>query len=136
MKRIIYSIYTNQIDPHKSSTSYKKSQFEKWKSFIEANQKDYALLCRADYNLHTTNTTSYDDIQFEKILLLEEYAKHYDEILYLDFDVIAHTSVNYFEYHDMSKLTVHGLKREPTAKELKWAFKNGTGFDNENTSSR
>ena len=68
MKRIIYSIYTNNIDvesSHSSSTDYKKSQFEKWKDHIEANHKKYAFLCDADYHLHTTKTTSYHQIQFE-----------------------------------------------------------------------
>ncbi|MEJ6809392.1 MAG: hypothetical protein QNK69_03645 [Amylibacter sp.] len=119
MKRIIYSIYTDDINPHSSAPDHKKSQFEKWKSEIESNQKEYAFLCGADYNLNTTCSTSYDEIQFEKILLLEKYAQEYDEILYLDFDVVAHTNVNYFEFHDMSKLTGHALDRTPRDYELK-----------------
>lgn len=125
MKRIIYSIYTNNIDPHKSSNDFKRSQFEKWKDNIENNQKEYALLCGADYELHTTQTTSYDNIQFEKLLLLEYYSKDYDEILYLDFDVVCHTAVNFFEFHNMNQLLAHGLDRTPREHELKKILKKG-----------
>ena len=31
MKRIIYSIYTDNLEPHTSATDFKKSQFEKYK---------------------------------------------------------------------------------------------------------
>lgn len=124
MKRIIYSIYTDNIDPHKSTNDFKKAQFEKWKFHIEKNHKNYAFLCGADYYLHTTNTTSYDEIQFEKIILLEEYAKDYDEMLYLDFDVVSHTDINYFNYHDMTTLTAHGLDRTPTAHKFKYSLDN------------
>lgn len=119
MKRIIYSIYTNNLDPHTSATDHKKSQFEKWKDNIENNQKEYAYMCGADYNLHSTLTTLYDEVQFEKILLLEKYADNYDEILYLDFDVVTNSKVNYFEFHDMTKLTAHGLDRTPKPYQLK-----------------
>lgn len=128
MKRIIYSIYTNNIDvesSHSSSTDYKKSQFEKWKDHIEANHKKYAFLCDADYHLHTTKTTSYHQIQFEKLLLLEHYSKNYDEMLYIDFDVVSHTTVNFFEYHNMNNLLAHGLCREPHEHEFKKMLKRG-----------
>ena len=125
MKRIIYSIYTNNLDPHSSAPDHKRSQFEKWKSEIEESQKQYALLCGADYCLHTTETTCYNNIQFEKLIKLEEYAKDYDEILYLDFDVVPHTKVNYFEYHDMSHLTGHALDRTPDLNQFSKIVRNG-----------
>ena len=113
------------MDPHTSATDYKRSQFEKWKDNIEDNQKRYALLCGADYELHTTETTSYDDVQFEKILQLEKYASDYDEILYLDFDVVCSTTVNYFEFHNMAKLTAHRLDRTPKPHGLRRAMRYG-----------
>lgn len=125
MKRIIYSIYTNNLDPHTSATDYKRSQFEKWKDNIEDNQKRYAFLCGADYELHTTETTSYDNVQFEKILQLEKYASDYDEMLYLDFDVVCSTTVNYFEFHDMTKLTAHRLDRTLKPHKLRRAMNYG-----------
>jgi len=119
MKRIIYSIYTNNLDPHTSATDFKKLQFEKYKNKLEQSQKKYAKLCNADYVLHKTSTVNYNNVQFEKLLLLEKHAQDYDEILYLDFDVVPISKVNYFEFHDMNKLTCHGLNRKPKTKDLR-----------------
>tara|TARA_A100001015_G_scaffold310088_1_gene410774 strand:- start:655 stop:1434 length:780 start_codon:yes stop_codon:yes gene_type:complete len=119
MKRIIYSIYTNNLDPHTSATDFKKSQFEKYKYKLEESQKQYAKLCNADYFLHKTSTVNYNNVQFEKILLLEKHAENYDEILYLDFDVVPMTKVNYFEFHDMNKLSCHALNRKPKEVDLR-----------------
>ena len=89
MKRIIYSIYTNNLDFHTSATNYKKSQFEKWKVNIENNQKEYAYMCGADYNLHSTLTTLYDEVQFEKILL-DLFPCVYQSILFLVLFIISY----------------------------------------------
>ena len=128
MKRIIYSIFNDDIHPHKSSNDFKKAQFSKWRYHLEENHKQYALKCGADYHLHLTPTQSYDDIQFEKILLLEQYANDYDEMLYLDFDVVSHTDVNCFEYHDMTALNAHGLDRTPKKHQLESYLRNNRVF--------
>ena len=125
MKRIIYSIYTDNLEPHTSATDFKKSQFEKYKYELEESQKKYAKFCKADYILHKTSTVDYNDVQFEKLLLLEKHAEDYDEMLYLDFDVIPISTVNYFEFHDMNKLTSHRLNRKPRDDELKKLLKRG-----------
>jgi len=98
MKRIIYSIYTSTVDPHKSSTDYKKAQFEKYKHCLEKTHKDYAYMCNADYDLEITPETDYDKIQFDKIKKLQYLIKYYDEVLYLDFDVVPTTNKNIFDY--------------------------------------
>ena len=116
MKRIIYSIYTNNLHPHTSATDFKKSQFEKYKNKLGESQKQYANFCNADYFLHETSTLNYNDVQFEKLLLLEKHAIDYDEILYLDFDIVPITKVNYFEFHNMNNLTCHRLNRKPRDK--------------------
>ena len=72
MKRIVYSIYTNEVNEHTSTNDFKKSQFKKYKEKIIKSQKDYANLCNADYKLFNTEITNYDNIQFEKIFLLEK----------------------------------------------------------------
>ena len=125
MKRIVYSIYTDNLNPHTSATDFKKSQFKKYKHKLEESQKQYAKFCKADYFLHKTSTINYNDVQFEKILLLEKYAENYDEILYLDFDVVPITKVNYFEFHNMNKLTCHRLNRKPKDNELKKILQRG-----------
>jgi hypothetical protein len=47
--------------------------------------------------------TAYNIVNFYKIHLLYELAKKYDEILYLDFDVIPTTKESFFDVWDLSK---------------------------------
>ena len=47
--------------------------------------------------------TGYEVINFYKIHLLNELSKTYDEILYLDFDVIPLTDESFFDVWDLSK---------------------------------
>lgn len=111
MKRIVYSIYTNEVDEHTSTNDFKKSQFKKYKEKIIKSQKDYANLCNSDYKLFNTKITNYDSIQFEKIFLLEKLSKEYDEILYLDFDVIPHTNKIIFNEFDLNTICGYFIKR-------------------------
>jgi len=111
VKRIVYSIYTNEVDEHTSTNDFKKSQFKKYKEKIIKSQRDYANLCNADYKLFNTKITNYDNIQFEKIFLLEKLCKEYDEILYLDFDVIPHTNKIVFNEFDLNTICGYFIKR-------------------------
>lgn len=47
--------------------------------------------------------TTYNIVNFYKIHLLYELAKKYDEILYLDFDVVPMQHVDFFEHWDLTK---------------------------------
>ena len=131
MKRIIYSIYTSTVDPHKSSTDYKKMQFEKYKYKLEKSQRDYASLCNADYDLEITTETNYDIIQFNKIKKLEHFAQYYDEVLYLDFDVVPVTKINIFEHFDFNTICAFAIDRTPPKKHFQWALENDA-FDDMN----
>lgn len=131
MKRIIYSIYTSTVDPHKSSTDYKKAQFEKYKHCLEKAHKDYAYMCNADYDLEMTSETNYDLMQFDKIKKLQYLTKYYDEVLYLDFDVVPTTNKNIFDHFDFSKICSYGLERKPDKEIMMWALKEDT-FDGMN----
>lgn len=131
MSRIIFSIYTNKVEPHKSSTDFKKSQFEKYKHLLEQKQKEYAEICGADYILFDTDTTEYDMIQFEKLFKLEELTESYDEVLYLDFDIVPQTQVNFFDYWDLNTICGHAIDRSPTPKDLRHYIKNDS-FDTMN----
>ena len=84
MKRIIFSIYTNTVENHTSATDFKKSQFEKYKGELEESQKQYALLCGADYDLYLTNEKQYDTIQFDKLRRMEYFTQFYDEVVFLE----------------------------------------------------
>tara|TARA_B100001093_G_C26534403_1_gene887431 strand:- start:10 stop:783 length:774 start_codon:yes stop_codon:yes gene_type:complete len=131
MKRIIYSVYTSVIQEHKSSTDYKKTQFKKYKKQLEKSQKDYASLCKADYILEETSETNYDNIQFDKIKKLDYYSQYYDEILYLDFDVVPITKVNIFDYFDFNNICSYALDRTPDSQVMRWAIE-ADGFDGMN----
>jgi len=47
--------------------------------------------------------TTYNVVNFYKIKLLYELSKTYDEILYLDFDVVCLTKDNFFTSHNLDK---------------------------------
>ena len=51
-------------------------------------------------------------IQIEKLLLLEDFTKTYDEVLYLDFDVIPVTDVSFFERFDLNYLCFHEVVKD------------------------
>lgn len=124
MKRIIFSIFNDSVDQnHKSTNDYKLNQFRKYRHQLESAQRAYAKKCGSDYVLHETNITDYNSIQFEKIFLLEEYADQYDEIVYLDFDVVPTAKApNIFETIDFNTIAIHPLIRSPDRKELRSAL--------------
>lgn len=111
-KRLIFSLYTDKVDPHTSATDQKKQSFAEYKDRIKTVQQDYAKICNADYTLFNTTNTSYIDIQFEKLFKLEEMVQEYDEVLYLDFDVIPYTKVNFFDMFDLDTLCVYSSPTE------------------------
>ena len=112
MKRIIFSIYKEDIDDHTSAPTHKRNQFKKFKNQIVENHKKYAKLCKADYRLYDDVNTNYDIIQFQKIKLLKDLCKFYDEVLYLDFDVIINTNKSFFEHFDLNTICAYGLERK------------------------
>ena len=132
MKRIIFSQYNDNIDQNTISTNqYKLSQFRKYSNQLEQAQREYADRCGAEYVLHRLDITDYDTLQFEKILQLERYAENYDQILYLDFDVVPNKRAeNIFDVFGDS-LAMYPLYRDQHKHELKWNIENDT-YDNQN----
>ena len=53
--------------------------------------------------IEVRHVSKFDQINFYKLYVMEELAKTYDNILYLDFDVIPTTNENFFDAHDMDK---------------------------------
>ena len=47
--------------------------------------------------------TTYNIVNFYKLHLLYELAKQYDEVLYLDFDVVPMQNIDFFEHWDLTK---------------------------------
>lgn len=125
MKQIIFSLYIeipdNELDlfdKHllKKETSYtnfntKKEFLNNYNKLVDC-KKTYAdnlnlkfvlfkdgydfQNFKEDYNIRYPFLTTYNIINFYKIHLLYEISKTYDEILYLDFDVVPLTKENFF----------------------------------------
>ena len=79
--------YANQIDVPFVMYEYDE-QYKKYHSFFKENYPEI---------------TTYNIVNFYKIHLLYELAKEYDEILYLDFDVVPVTNESFFDVWDLSK---------------------------------
>jgi hypothetical protein len=109
VKRIIFSIYREDVDKHTSTPLYKSNQFKKYKEQIIANHKAYAKLCGADYELFTDVESKYDIIQFQKISIIKKLAQKYDEVLYLDFDVIINTHLSFFDHFDLNTICAYNI---------------------------
>ena len=127
MKRIIYSLYVDipekELDeqpPHHDSkiskTLHTKLEFQKHYAWLKERHELYAKSIGVDYILFEYDEefeeykngmppeiTAYNAVNFYKLKKLYDLSKDYDEILYLDFDVIPITIENFFEAWDLSK---------------------------------
>lgn len=132
MSKIIYSLYIDlpedELDffdknivknKQVSRNVITKNQFKKNYDKLKGLQKLYAEQNKCDYILFENDEkfinfktlfnekypylTSYNIVNFYKIYLLYDLSKKYDEILYLDFDVVPLNNENFFEHNDLSK---------------------------------
>jgi len=125
MKNLIFSIYapiqdsTIRLQTFFDNDAMSKSQrtheqFKKYKNKLIEVKKSYAKLCGADFILvdrvdkHFFDD-EFDSINFYKHHLIEKFCNKYDNILYLDFDVIPNTTESFFEKHDMNVINVHAV---------------------------
>jgi len=128
VKQIIYSLYIDipneELDeqpPHWNSkipkNEYAKSQFREYYDWLKHMHIQYAEKCSVEYKLFEYDQdyidyknwfnekypqiVSYNIVNFYKIHLLYKLAKKYDEIAYLDFDVVPVSNNNLFKHHDL-----------------------------------
>lgn len=104
MKRIVFSTFSD-INVGERVTNYSKSQFTKYYDKLLDNKKQYAESCSADFELLSPDI-GYVEMQHYKIQAAEKLADQYDQILYLDFDVVIKTQVNIFDQFDMDKISL------------------------------
>ena len=120
MKKLIYSIYIEVpdnefVDNQKTNLNTKKELKENYQKLVDC-KKQYADSIGADFVLVNNYDeyydemkgkypflTTYDIINFYKIFLLYKFSSKYDQMLYLDFDVVPNTKENFFEVFDLSK---------------------------------
>jgi len=122
MKRIIYSLYIdvpeNEFVDNIETNLNTKKQFKENYIKLLANKQWYANQLNVDFKIFEYEDykeyhnyfknkypfiTTYNIINFYKLHLLYELSKSYDEILYLDFDVVCLTNDNFFETWNLGK---------------------------------
>ena len=124
-KKLIFTNYTNKLIPNHGSVSPEKtSQFEKYHNLIVERQREYAEFCKADYIKCDSKIQDYNQLQFEKIFLLEKFAKDYDEIIYFDFDAVPNKGIpNLFDTNPEGKLRIHPVVRTYRKSEMDAALR-------------
>ena len=126
MKRIIFSVYHDNVQNHTSVGDYKRNQFRKYAKRLEAAQKQYAYDINAEYHLFRPDESNYVELQFYKLFKLEELCAQYDEVLHIDFDVVPKTTVSFFEYFNLDYVCAHSLIRDPSLTQIRKRLRNDT----------
>ena len=125
MKNVIFSFHAKIEDNQTRKESYfhddtmNKSdrthlQFTKYKQRLIDCKKKYAEQCDADFIFYDTIekqflNDQFDSINFYKHYLIKQLCQKYDNVLYLDFDVIPNTTQSFFTQHDMNKINVFAV---------------------------
>lgn len=94
MKRIIFSIWQD-------------TDWRDYKDLLVNKQREYAEFCDADYHCIEYDSFEFSRLQFEKLNWADHYLDFYDEVLYLDLDVIPRKNMSFFEKHDLNTFCVH-----------------------------
>jgi len=130
MKRVIYSLYidipSDQLDNQNPYFWDSISKSERTKISLKENydrllsvKQQYSKQIDVDFKMfeydqayqeyeqyfakHYPDMSSYNVVNFYKIHLLYQLAQEYDEILYLDFDVVPTSKISFFDTWDLSK---------------------------------
>ena len=152
MKRIIYSLYIDidkaELDYQRPyawdvdqmpKTERTKLLFQEYYSWLKERQIDYAKNINVEYCLYENDEqwykykkffnetypqiTAYNVVNFYKIHLLYELAKEYDEILYLDFDVVPLNNDNFFDAWDLQNNGIAILQSPISAYQIQLLLK-------------
>ena len=113
-----YSRHAN-VNRHRANRAGEtKDKLSVYKNRLMWTQKNYADICDADYKIFINNKQwvdyylsmkkvheglpMYHIVNYYKHHLLYELSKDYDEVFYVDLDIIPVTEENVFEEHDLS----------------------------------
>jgi len=119
MKNIIYSIFID-LENTSGVHLFKANQLKKYQNLLIKVKKNYANSIGADFKLFTNDNVwsdfkqkykdyEYDVVNLYKIYLLEQLSNDYDNVLYMDLDVIPNTNENFFDIFDLNKLCLRSI---------------------------
>ena len=122
--RILFSVYINftEEDFEKNEDLKKNikniNKFKSHYNFLRNRQIEYSKKIKTDYILFENDNmwkdykkhfndkfpfiSNYNIVNFYKIHLMYELSKRYEEVLYLDFDVVPITNENIFDEFDLT----------------------------------
>jgi len=113
MKRVIFTSYDDIKTTADSwnSNYYAKMQVEDYWDRLLENKKEYAEKIGVDFKFFHNTMGDFEvdyDLEFTKVNLYKhklfaDLAEEYDEVLYIDMDVIFNTDENIFDELDLSK---------------------------------
>jgi hypothetical protein len=95
----------------KSADLAKQKLVDEYFERLVSNKKDYAEKIGVDFIFYHNTMKDFEvdcELEFAKVNLykhhlMAELANDYDEVLYVDMDVVFNTDLNVFEEHDLSK---------------------------------
>jgi len=127
MRRVIFTTY-DDIDRKQETSNVQKSVdrdffstqaadvakqglIEEYHDRLVKNKKDYADKIGADFIYYQNTMRDFDvevELEFAKVNLYKHHlmaqlADEYDEVMYVDMDVVFNTDLNVFEEHDLNK---------------------------------
>lgn len=111
MKRVIFTCF-DDIDIQTSSDERTALAVEEYFDLLIENKKQYAEKIGAEFifyhNTMKDFTVNHCENQFAKVniykhYLMDQLADHYDQVMYVDMDVVFNTDQNVFEEIDLSK---------------------------------
>lgn len=119
MRRVIYSFYIDLEESQLVSHYESKKLFQDNYDWLLTKQQQYAKTIGVDYihytvdqsykqysewfETHYPDISHYNIVNFYKIHLMYQLAKQYDEVLYLDMDVVPVTQINFFDHWKLSE---------------------------------
>ena len=119
MKNIIFSIFIN-LEDNSGVHVYKANQLKKYQNLLIKVKQNYANSIGAEFKLFKNDNDwsvfkqkykdyEYDVVNLYKIYLLEQLSNDYDNVLYMDLDVILNTNENFFTTFNLNKICVRSI---------------------------
>lgn len=105
-KKLIFTICTKVTDSTEKRT-HNQAQFKKHEGELHRRLHRYASDCRADFCIRTPEVQDYDDLNIWKIKQWENHLNDYEEVMYLDFDIVPNTNISIFEKFNFDRLITH-----------------------------